>query len=205
VPWQPQPSHRREHAAARALPGATSRYVENRTTHRADFKHGGSDMVYLKRIAAVENKHVVADPGTTFAYVPGIVGGNVTIFNTATRALVSAITGRTTNPYGVAATPDGSQVWVTESGTNTVSVIPTQGSTPNAITDTIVVGIYPHGIAITPDGTTAYVANTGPNTGPGGSETVSVIDVSTQTVTATIDVGEAPQVVTISPDGSMVS
>ncbi|HEX3832280.1 MAG TPA: alkaline phosphatase family protein [Solirubrobacteraceae bacterium] len=204
VPWPPQSRQRREHAAGRALPGTTSRYVENRTTHRADFKHGGSDKVYLKKIAAVENQDVVANPGTTFAYVPGIVGGNVAILNTATRTLVSAITSGTTNPYGVAATPDGSQVWVTESGTNTVSVIPTQGSAPNKISGTVVVGIYPHGIAITPDGKTAYVANTGPNTGPGGSETVSVIDVSTQSVTATIDVGEAPQVVTISPDGSLV-
>jgi phospholipase C len=204
VPWRPQSRRRREHAAGRALPGTTSRYVENRTTHRADFKQGGSDKVYLKKIAAVENQAVVANAGTTFAYVPGIVGGNVAILNTATRALVSAITSGTTNPYGVAATPDGSQVWVTESGTNTVSVVPTQGSAPNKISGTIVVGIYPHGIAITPDGKTAYVANTGPNTGPGGSETVSVIDVSTQTVTGTIDVGEAPQVVTISPDGSLV-
>jgi phospholipase C len=204
VPWRPQSRRRREHAAGRALPGTTSRYVENRTTHRTDFKHGGSDKVYLKKIAAVENHDVVANAGTTFAYVPGIVGGNVAILNTATRTLVSAITSGTTNAYGVAATPDGSQVWVTESGTNTVCVIPTQGSAPNKIAATIVVGIYPHGIAITPDGKTAYVANTGPNTGPGGSETVSVIDVSTQTVTATIDVGEAPQVVTISPDGSQV-
>jgi phospholipase C len=204
VPWRPQSRRQRERAAGRALPRTTSRYVENRTTHRADFNHGGSDKVYLKKIAAVENHVVVANAGTTFAYVPGIVGGNVAILNTATRTLVSAITSGTTNPYGVAATPDGSQVWVTESGTNTVSVIPTGGSAPNTISGTIVVGIYPHGIAITPDGKAAYVANTGPNTGPGGSETVSVIDVSSQTVTGTIDVGEAPQVVTISPDGSLV-
>jgi phospholipase C len=204
VPWRPQSRRQRERAAGRPLPGTTSRYVENRTTHRADFKHGGSDKVYLKKIAAVENHVVVANAGTTFAYVPGIVGGNVAILNTATRTLVSAITSGTTNPYGVAATPDGSQVWVTESGTNTVSVIPTGGKAPNTISGTIVVGIYPHGVAITPDGKAAYVANTGPNTGPGGSETVSVIDVSSQTVTGTTDVGEAPQVVTISPDGSLV-
>ncbi|MGH2894944.1 MAG: beta-propeller fold lactonase family protein [Solirubrobacteraceae bacterium] len=119
-------------------------------------------------------------------------------------ALVSSITSGFTNPFGVAATPDGSQVWVTESGTNTVSVIPTGGSAPNKIASTIVVGIYPHGIAITPDGTTAYVANTGPNTGPGGSETVSVIDVASQKVTGTVSVGEAPMTVSISADGSLV-
>jgi phospholipase C len=111
------------------------------------------------------------------------------------------VTGSTTNPYGVAATPDGSQVWVTESGTNTVSVIPTS---TNKITDTVVVGVYPHGIAISPDGKTAYVANTGPNTGRGGSQTVSVVDVNALRQTKTIKVGEAPQVVDISPDGSQL-
>jgi phospholipase C len=84
-----------------------------------------------------------------------------------------------------------------------VSVIPTGGAAPNKIASTVVVGTYPHGVAITPDGKRAYVANTGPNTGRGGSETVSVIDVSSQAVTRTVNVGEAPQTVTISPDGSL--
>jgi phospholipase C len=204
VPWQPQSRTSREAAAGRALPGTASRFEENRTTHRADFEHGASDKVYLKRIAAVQNRDVVAPSGTAFAYVPGVCGGNVAIVDTSTMALVSAVTSGTTNPFGVAATPDGSQVWVTESGTNTVSVIPTGGSNPNKIASTIVVGIYPHGIAITPDGKTAYVANTGPNTGRGGSETVSVIDVASQKVTGSVSVGEAPMTVTISPDGARV-
>ena len=59
-------------------------------------------------------------------------------------------------------------------------------------------------MTITPDGSTAYVANTGPNTGRGGSEVVTVIDVNDDTPTGTVTVGEAPQVVTVSPDGSLV-
>ncbi len=59
------------------------------------------------------------------------------------------------------------------------------------IIGTVVVGVYPHGIAITPDGKTAYVANTGPNTGRGGSQTVSVVDVASQTVRG----------VAVTPDG----
>ena len=198
LPWTPQPRQRHEERIRKALMGTKSRYEENRTTHAADFAAGNSDKVYLARIAAVEG-HAV-DPSATVAYVPGIVGGNVAMVDTSTFRLISAISGGTTNPYGVAATPDGSEVWVTESGTNTVSVITTSS---NKITGTVVVGIYPHGIAITPDGKTAYVANTGPNTGPGGSYVVSVIDVASQTVTGTIDVGEAPQAVDVSPDGSL--
>jgi phospholipase C len=200
LPWTPQPRRRREERSHRALPGTTSRFVENRTTHADDFKKGGTDKVYLAKIAAVDGKAVSAASGTSFAYVPGIVGGSVAIFDTSTYALASAITAGTTNPYGVAATPDGSEVWVTESGTNTVSVISTS---TNEITGTVVVGVYPHGVAITPDGKTAYVANTGPNTGPGGSETISVVDVASQKQTGTVNVGEAPQLVAVSPDGSL--
>jgi phospholipase C len=199
LPWTPQPRPWLNARTRKALPATASRLEENRTTHRADFGQSG-DKVYLAKIQAVMDKPLIA--GTAYAYVPAIVGGVIAILNTSTDALSSA-SGSTTNPYGAAATPDGSQVWVTESGTNTVSVISTTASTP-AIINTIVVGIYPHGIAITPDGKTAYVANTGPNTGPGGSQTVSVLDVASQTESGTIEVGEAPQIVTVSPDGSLV-
>ncbi len=201
LPWIPQPRDRRERRSHRAMPATKSRFEENRTTHRADFAHGDTDRVYLSKISAVEGRHVVPSSSESMAYVPGIVGGSVAIFSGSAMTLASAVKGSTTNPYGIAATPDGSQVWVTESGTNTVSVIPTA---TNQITSTVVVGVYPHGIAITPDGTTAYVANTGPNTGPGGSQTVSVVDVKSLSQTGTINVGEAPQVVDISPDGSQV-
>ena len=189
LPWTPQPREWHERRIRKALMGTKSRYEENRTTHASDFLAGNSDKVYLAKIAAVDGKAVAASASTALAYVPGIVGGNVAIFNTSTFALASAVSGGTTNPYGIAATPDGSEVWVTESGTNTVSVTTTSS---NKITGTVVVGIYPHGIAITPDGKTAYVANTGPNTGPGGSYVVSVVDVASQTVTGTVNVGEAP-------------
>ena len=88
---------------------------------------------------------------------------------------------------------------MTESGTNTVSVISTS---TNKITGTVVVGIYPHGIAITPDGKTGLRGQHRAEHRPGRLETVSVIDVASQTVTGTIDVGEAPQMVDVSPDGS---
>ena len=198
LPWNPQPRPWERTRERKALPRTASRLEENRTTHRADFGQGG-DKVYLARIQAVADKPLLA--GTAYAFVPGIVGGNVAVLNTSTFTLASAVTGSTTNPYGAAATPDGTEVWVTESGTNTVSVVTTSS---NKITGTVVVGIYPHGIAITPDGKTAYVANTGPNTGKGGSQTVSVVNVSTQALSGTLDVGEAPQIVTVSPDGSLV-
>ena len=50
-------------------------------------------------------------------------------------------------------------------------------------------------MAVSPDGTRAYVTN-----GPSGS--VSVINTATNHVTATIDVGRAPEEVAVSPDGT---
>jgi phospholipase C len=203
LPWRPQSRARITRSVRdRALRATASRVEENRTTHRSDFVNGASDKVYMARVAAVEGRAIDAPSGTVLAYVPGIVGGNVSIFNTSTFSLVSAVASGMTNPYGVAATPDGTTVLVTESGTNTVSVIPTGGSAPNKISGAIVVGIYPHGVVISPDGSTAYVANTGPNTGPGGSQTVSVIDIGSSSVSGELTVGEAPQVLSLSADGS---
>ncbi|MEU5010854.1 IPT/TIG domain-containing protein [Streptomyces sp. NPDC021749] len=59
----------------------------------------------------------------------------------------------------------------------------------------ISVGNTPQGITLTPDGTRAYVANR-------GSNTVSVIDTATNTVTDTIATGAGPTDMAIGPDGT---
>ena len=63
------------------------------------------------------------------------------------------------------------------------------------VTATITVGSKPRGVAVSPDGTTAYVANS-------FSNTVSVINTTTNTVTTTITVGTLPRGVAVSPDGT---
>ncbi|WP_438318790.1 IPT/TIG domain-containing protein (plasmid) [Streptomyces sp. HUAS TT3] len=72
-----------------------------------------------------------------------------------------------------------------------------QGVFPFASGTTIAVGTAPQGIALTPDGTRAYVANR-------GSNTVSVIDTATDTVTHTIPTGTGPTFVAAGPDGTRV-
>jgi phospholipase C len=201
LPWTPQPRARRERSVhGRPLPGTAPRKVENRTTHRSDFVKGNTDKVFLSALSQVEGKVVAASTPT--AYIPGITGGGIAVVNRATRALASAVSGSTNSPFAAVATPDGSEVWVTESGGNTVSVIDTS---TNQITSTIVVGVYPQGIAITPDGKTAYVANTGPNTGPGGSQTLTKVNVASKAPQGNLQVGEAPKGIVITPDGATVA
>ena len=72
--------------------------------------------------------------------------------------------------------------YITNEGSNTVSVIATA---TNTVAATIAVGTDPFGVAVSPDGSTVYVANA-------GSNTVSVIATATNTVTATIAVGTNP-------------
>jgi YVTN family beta-propeller protein len=92
-------------------------------------------------------------------------------------------------PWGVAATPDSHHVYVTNTGSNNVSVIDTAA---NTVVATVPVGSLPSGVAVTPDGKHAYVTNQ-------SSNTVSVIDTATNTVVATVTVGNNPVGVGIVP------
>src|SRR5665213_2210726 len=80
------------------------------------------------------------------------------------------------NPYTVAVRGDQSLVYVTNYGSNTVSVINTAA---NTVTATVNVGATPYVVAVSPDGTRAYVSN-------GNSNSVSVINTATNTVIATV-------------------
>jgi YVTN family beta-propeller protein len=132
------------------------------------------------------------------AYVTNAGSNSVSVVNVATNSVTATITVGN-GPYGVSVSPDGSKVYVANSGYNgtstagsTVSVI---NASTNTVSATITVGIIPRGVAISPDGSKVYVANSGTNT-------VSVINSSTNTVSATITVGNGPDGLCVSPDGS---
>jgi len=96
----------------------------------------------------------------------------------------------------IAFKPDGSRFYVTNSGSDNVSVM---NATNNTIVTTVSAGDMPWGIAVSPDGAKAYVANNA-NTGTGNS--VSVINTATNTVVNTIAVGTGPYGVAINPAGT---
>ena len=95
-------------------------------------------------------------------------------------------------PRGIAITPDGSHAYVTNYGSDNVSVIDTA---TNTVVATVGVGSEPRGIAIMPDGSRAYVANV-------RSTNVSVIDTATNTVVGTVGVGVGPFGIAITPESA---
>ena len=149
------------------------------------------------RVAAAGDPNPETD---SFAVVAS--NGLATATTTITVPIVPApTTGSTTTtvaiaggPYGLAVTPDGSRVYVTDNTSGSVSVLDTATDT---VTKTITVGAGAEGVAITPNGAQAYVANFTDNT-------VSVIDTATNAVTKTIAVGAGPADVAVTPDGAKV-
>jgi YVTN family beta-propeller protein len=100
-------------------------------------------------------------------------------------------------PNGVVFLPDGKKVYVANTVSGTVSVIP--ANIANGVigkpTRHIAVGTEPYGLALTPNGTKLYVSNA-------RSGSVSVIDTATDTVIRTIfNVGPEPRGLAITNNG----
>jgi YVTN family beta-propeller protein len=86
-------------------------------------------------------------------------------------------------------------------GNNPTASAAAPPSTPTKLTarETSVPVDTPSGVAVSPDGRRAYVANAGSPDHP--ATTVAVVDLGTQTVTATVRVPAHPMALAITPDG----
>jgi YVTN family beta-propeller protein len=101
------------------------------------------------------------------------------------------------SPVRMAISPDGSTVWVTNRGSNTVTAYSTAhliAGDARALVATVRVGSNPVAIAVSSDGRYILVGNTN-RFGPGGTSagTVSVIDAATNAIIRTIPVGNFPR------------
>lgn len=167
---------------------------------------------------------VITPDGTT-AYVnnygsaSGVGSGNgttVRVVDLNTNIIVGApiIVGQA--PASLAITPNGAFVYTINyvdgnPGTGTMSIIKTSD---NTVVGTIRGFFGPFGIVITPNGKFAYVTNFGSNNfSPisGGiapnvvsGTTVSVVNLESNTIEATITLGNQPSGIAITPDGRFV-
>jgi YVTN family beta-propeller protein len=103
------------------------------------------------------------------------------------------------NPQGLAVTPDGSQVWVADTGPQTgqpsLSGISVISAASDTVTSTFSLPTDPREIVFSPSGATAYVT-----TGSG----LLVINTATHRVAAVIPGLGNPEGVAVSPDGKTV-
>jgi YVTN family beta-propeller protein len=117
------------------------------------------------------------------------IRGFVTVFDLATRTTVATIPG-IGKAHVAKVSPDGSRLYVSGNGVDTVSAIDTAS---NMVIWTVPAAA-PFGLAVSPDGRTVYVAQR-------RSRSVAVIDVASRSVTAVVQVGESPGGVALTPDG----
>ena len=107
---------------------------------------------------------------------------SVSVISTATNTATAVINDPSFNmPDGIAVTPDGHKVYVANCVGDKVSVIHTATNTVTTIKDPSFSEAV--GVAVTPDGRTVYISNYAGNM---GGNTVSVIDIATDTVTKVI-------------------
>jgi len=128
-----------------------------------------------------------------YAYISNYGDRTVSVINTQTNTVVESIPVGS-QPQGVAVSPDGSRVYVTDQESSMVSVINTS---TNAVIANINVDSSPAGIVVSLDGSKIYVTSSVFNN-------VDVISTVTNTILAKIPVGGLPNGIIISPDGSKV-
>jgi len=105
---------------------------------------------------------VVVDPATGIAN-----NGTVSVYDTASRVVVKNIEVGL-HPSGMALSPDGTRLYVTNANSDSVSVIDTAGDVVESsidvrLSDSAPLGSAPNAIVVGQDGQTLYVANAGNN------------------------------------------
>jgi YVTN family beta-propeller protein len=130
------------------------------------------------------------------AYVANFETNNVTVIDAASHAVIATVPVGS-GPFGVAATPDGRFVYVTNSGgpAYSVSVIDTA---TNAVIATVPATPTPLGVAVSPDGRFAYALID-------GTGVAYAIDTATNAVAATAAIGSSSGAIALAltPDGRL--
>jgi DNA-binding beta-propeller fold protein YncE len=108
-------------------------------------------------------------------------------------------------PSGVAFLPDGKRALVTRDGDHRISVLSVNGAKVEDTQAYMVAGIRPYDISVSPKGDVAVLTNQGG--GQGDTDIISVIDLKKNPfrIVESHSVGQIPEGVRFSPDGSHVA
>ena len=145
----------------------------------------------------------------TLALVANRGEGTVSVYTirgkTVTLAGKVAIADDKSGTSHVAIAPDGKLALVTRDGDDRISVLSIDGAKVEYTKRDISAGLRPYGIDIASNGAFAAVANIGRS--GGDADTVSIIDLKAKPprVVSTLTVGQTPEGIKVSPDGSLVA
>lgn len=183
-----------------ALPNGSKVYVLNTSSGTVSVISTASNTVTATLTVGTSTGLAMAvspDGKRVYASTDYLQGKVAVIDTTSDTVLTTYIVGR--GPQTIAVSTDGSRVYTSNYGNNSVSVINTVTGavTTIGISSGTAAGTNPYSLVLSPDGSRIYVSNYNTNT-------VSVINTSTNAVIATIPVGSAPRKLQINHSGSMV-
>lgn len=145
----------------------------------------------------------------TLALVANRGEGTVSVFtiqgNTVAPAGAVTVGDAKSGVSHVAISPDGRTALVTRDGDDRISMLAIDGTKVEYAKRDMYAGLRPYGIDIAATGAVAAVANIG--RGAGDSDTISLIDLRAvpPRVVETVTVGQTPEGIKFSPDGSLVA
>ena len=171
-------------------PDGTKLYVVHRFSNFLSVIDASTDTVQTTITIGQNPFGIAISPDGSTIYVVNQSDDNVSVIDTTTDNVVNTIA-VSDNPLGIAITPDGTRVLVANQGTDNVSIIDTSLGT---VINTLPVGDQPLDIAISDDSTTAYVTNTA-----FFDETISIIDIPSNTVSSPLNIGVRPNRIEIVP------
>jgi DNA-binding beta-propeller fold protein YncE len=145
----------------------------------------------------------------TLALVANRGEGTVSVFTIQGKTVASVgkvtVADEKSGTSHAAFTPDGRMALVSRDGDHKISVLSIDGTKVEYTKRDLNAGLRPYGIDVSSKGDFAAVANIG--IGQGDTDTVSLIDVRARRprVVDTISVGQTPEGVKVSPDGSIIA
>jgi len=149
---------------------------------------------------AGEQIQIAISPNGERAYVPGFLAGDrVSVFQIAADGSLTHISGSPfsagfSSPFGVAVSPDGTRVYITNFGADTIVMFDADLSPIGVPVATLA---NPASVVISPDGSQVYVACT-------GASMISLYDSNLTPITSVSSGGVNPYVVAINPVGTKV-
>jgi DNA-binding beta-propeller fold protein YncE len=143
----------------------------------------------------------------TLALVANRVEGSVSVLSIddgKVAAIGKVSLGDKSGPSSIVITPDGRRALVSRDGDHRISMLSIDGRTVTLDKREIYAGLRPYGMDMSPDGKWAAVTNVG--LGNGDADTISLIDLQAQPprTVDTVTVGQTPEGIFFSPDGSTV-